>query len=81
MYKYRVIGYKTTGNGRKLYEIEDLVHKTVFEEYAKFFYQEGDDAFINVSVRGKSRFSILKADKGSEEYHKNQNRVLSRMTI
>lgn len=68
MYKYRVIGYKTTGNGKRLYKIQDLTTGAVFEDYAKFFQEAGDDAFINVSVRGKSNFSILKVEKDTEKY-------------
>ena len=70
MYKYRVIGYRTTGNGKRLYKIQDLETVTVFENYAKFFQEKGDDAFINVSVRGKSNFSVLKVEKGTEKYNR-----------
>lgn len=70
MYKYRVIGYRTTGNGKRLYKIQDLETGTVFEDYAKFFQEKGDDAFINVSVRGKSNFSVLKVEKGTDRYNR-----------
>lgn len=70
MYKYRVIGYRTTGNGKRLYKIQDLETGRVFEEYAKFFWIEGNDAFINVSVRGKNSFSLLRVEKGTEKYYK-----------
>ena len=70
MYKYRVIGYRTTGNGKRLYQIQDLETGTVFEEYAKFFWTEGNDAFINVSVRGKNSFSLLRVEKGTEKYYR-----------
>lgn len=78
MYKYRVIGHRMTGNAKRLYKIEDIETGEVFEKYASFFGECGNDAFINVSVRGKSSFTVLKSDKGTKAYQKNMNRLISR---
>ena len=59
MYKYRVVGSVFTGNGKKLYDILDLETGEVLHKYASFFKEQGDDAFINVSVRQGNSFSIL----------------------
>ena len=75
MYKYRVISSVFTGNGKKLYDILDLETGEVLHKYASFFKEQGDDSFINVSVRGENRFSILRSDKGTKRYEMNQNRV------
>ena len=79
MYKYRVLGSSLTGNAKRMYKIQDLDTGEIFEKYAVFFSEMGNDAFINVSVTGKHNFSILKSDKGSEAYLKNRKRVLARM--
>lgn len=63
MFKYRVIGSRTGGNGIKQYKILDLETGEVFENRAAFFFEKGNDAFINVSVRPRWNFSVLRRDK------------------
>lgn len=81
MYKYRVLGYTTSGNGKRFYKIQDLETGEIFEKYAVFFAEQGSDAFINVSVTGKHNFSILKSDKNTEKYEMNQKRVKARLGL
>ena len=70
MFKYKVLGYKTSGNAKHIYEILDLETGEILHKYAGFFKEKGDSAFINVSVRSTG-FSVLRADKGTPEYEKN----------
>ena len=77
MYKYRVISWITTGNAKKLYDILDLKTGEILHKYAAFFKEQGDDAFINVSVRNNN-FSILKYDKGTPEYEVQVKRIKTR---
>ena len=77
MFKYRVVGYKTSGNTRRIYEILDLETGETLHKSAAFFKEQGDDAFINVSVR-ESGFSVLRADKGTEKYVKYNARFLNK---
>ena len=79
MYKYRVLGYTTSGNGKRFYKILDLETGEIFEKYAVFFAEQGNDAFINVSVTGKHNFSLLRCDKNTAKYEMNQKRVKARM--
>ena len=60
MFRYRVIDWRTTGNSLRVYTILDLQTNETFETYAKFFKEQGDDAFINVRVR--NTFNILRKD-------------------
>lgn len=77
MFKYKVLGYKTSGNAKHIYEILDLETGETLHKYAEFFKEKGNDAFINVSVR-KSGFSILRTDKGTEKYARYNARFLNR---
>lgn len=65
MFKYRVIGSRVGGNAIKQYKILDLETGETFESRAAFFFEHGDDAFINVRVGEKYNFGILKRDKQS----------------
>lgn len=62
-FKYRVLNSRTSGNGIKQYKILNMQTGEVFENRALFFFQEGDDAFVNVRVGEKYNFNILKKDK------------------
>jgi hypothetical protein len=68
MFKYRVISWRTTGNSLRVYTILDMETNETFETYAKFFKEQGDDAFINVRVG--SSFNILRKDKEVEVAYK-----------
>lgn len=78
MYKYRVLSWITTGNAKKMYEILDMETGEILHKYASFFKEQGDDAFINVSVRTGNSFSILKYDKGTPEYAVQLKRIKKR---
>ena len=71
MFRYRVIDWRTTGNSLRVYTILDLQTNETFETYAKFFKEQGDDAFINVRVR--NTFNILRKDKEIESYYTTVN--------
>lgn len=62
-FKYRVLNSRISGNGIKQYKILNMQTGEVFENRALFFFQEGDDAFVNVRVGEKYNFNILKKDK------------------
>lgn len=62
-FKYRVLSSRTSGNGIKQYRILNMQTGEVFENRALFFFQQGNDAFVNVRVGEKHNFSILKRDK------------------
>lgn len=68
MFKYRVLSWRTTGNSLRVYTILDMETNETFETYAKFFKEQGDDAFINVRVG--SSFNILRKDKEIEVAYK-----------
>ena len=62
MFKYRVLGSKITGNGKRLYTVLNMTNSETFTVYGKFFREQGDSEFINLRVHGSS-YNVLKKDK------------------
>lgn len=49
MFKYRVLGSKMTGNGKRLYTVLNMTNSETFTVYGKFFSEKGDSEFINLT--------------------------------